>query len=127
MRSIFYILFFVLSSGMSAQSQQVQPDEMPEFPGGSEAMMQFVSSNLKMPPSTKDSAFNWCKALITFTIDVDGSVKHPVLVRPCLGCQDCDREAIRVIEMMPKWKPGKKDGKPIPVAQALPIFFTRKP
>jgi protein TonB len=127
MRTIFFGLAFIVSIGMSAQSQAIQPDEMPEFPGGSDAMMKFVSSNLKIPASTKDSTFNWCKALITFTIDADGSVKYPVLVRPCLGCQDCDREAIRVIEMMPKWKPGKKDGKAIPVAQALPIFFTRKP
>jgi protein TonB len=128
MRSILTFILSVLTFISFAQSQAVQPDEMPEFPGGSEAMMKFISENLKMPESIKKySTFSWCKALITFSIDVDGSVKFPVVIRPCIPCQDCDREALRVIEMMPKWKPGKKDGKPIAVQQAIPLFFTRKP
>jgi periplasmic protein TonB len=132
MKKLFYLftLLFQLSTFKSfAQDQTAVPNQaevMPEFPGGGDALMNYLNTNLRLPENVaKDSTFNWCKALVTFIIEADGSVKNPVLVRECQRCEDCDREALRVISTMPKWKPGMNSGKAIAVQMGLPVFFNK--
>ena len=95
-------------------------DELPEYPGGINAMMEFVIKNLKYPEQMmKDSIEG--RVLVSFIVEKDGSVSnveeltspHPVLTE----------EAIRVVNAMPRWKPGKNDGKAVRVRFNLPLTF----
>ena len=95
-------------------------EEMPEYPGGMEAMMKFVAENLKYPQQMQKEKVEG-RVLLSFVVEKDGSVTnieevkspHPVLTE----------EAIRVVKLMPKWKPGKQDGKEVRVQFNLPITF----
>ena len=95
-------------------------EDMPEYPGGMEAMMKFVAENLKYPEQMQKEKVEG-RVLLSFVVEKDGSVTnieevqspHPVLTE----------EAIRVVKLMPKWKPGKQDGKNVRVQFNLPITF----
>lgn len=104
------------------------PDVVPEYPGGSQEMMKFISTNLNYPEAEKreNKGSFGCKTIIEFTIDKTGKVKNVFVVRSCVGCNACDTEAIKVFEKMPKWKPGLKDNKPVAVKMGMPVFFTFK-
>ncbi len=92
----------------------------PEFPGGTEAMYQWIGTNFQYPPSAADEGFRTrivLKFVVTSTGDIDNiTVHHP---NPALR-----KEAIRVVNAMPKWTPGRNcDGEPVNVAFVLPIQF----
>ena len=93
---------------------------MPEYPGGAEAMMKYLSENIKYPEEAKDKGY--CgRVFIQFVIEKDGSVSDVKVMRsihPLL-----DNESVRVVKAMPKWKPGLQKGKPVRVNYILPINF----
>jgi protein TonB len=96
-------------------------EQMPSFPGGNGALAQFLQKNLKYPPIAEE---NGIKGRVTcqFVVERDGSITDVQVVRgvdPSL-----DREAIRVIKSMPKWIPGKQNGKAVRVRFTCPITFT---
>ncbi len=93
---------------------------MPQFPGGEQAMMKFVSSNVHYPEEAKDKGING-RVLVSFVVEKDGSVTE-VEVRKGIG-KICDEEAVRVVKAMPKWTPGMQDGKPVRVHYNLPFYF----
>ena len=93
---------------------------MPEFPGGEQALMKFVSSNVHYPEEAKDKGIEG-RVFVSFVVEKDGSVTE-VEVRKGIG-KLCDEEAARVVKAMPKWKPGMQDGKPVRVHYNLPFFF----
>ena len=95
-------------------------DQMPEFPGGTEALLKFVANNVKYPEKAKDEEISG-RVFISFVIEKDGSVSNVEVKRGIGG--GCDDEAVRVVKAMPKWKPGKKDGKPVRVSYMLPVNF----
>ncbi len=95
-------------------------DQMPEFPGGVEAMMKYVGENVKYPEEAKDKEIQG-RVFISFVVEKDGSVNEVKVERGIGG--GCDEEAVRVISAMPKWKPGKKDGKLVRVSYMMPIVF----
>ena len=95
-------------------------DQMPEYPGGVEAMMKYVAENVKYPEKAKDEEISG-RVFISFVIEKDGSVSNVELKRGIGG--GCDDEAVRVVKAMPKWKPGIKDGKPVRVSYMMPINF----
>ena len=95
-------------------------DEMPEFPGGTEALLKFVANNVKYPEKAKDEEISG-RVFISFVIEKDGSVSNVEVKRGIGG--GCDDEAVRVVKAMPKWKPGIKDGKPVRVSYMMPINF----
>ena len=95
-------------------------DQMPEFPGGTEALLKFVANNVKYPEKAKDEEISG-RVFISFVIEKDGSVSNVELKRGIGG--GCDDEAVRVVKAMPKWKPGIKDGKPVRVSYMMPINF----
>jgi hypothetical protein len=128
MKIKFVIILLLIAFGTFAQSNEPlnSAEQMPEFVGGQDKMMQFISSNLKFPASSlKDTTFTACKTLIKFVVEASGKVTNEAIVRECQGCSDCDKEAIRVIAAMPNWNPGKNAGKPVAVRMALPIFFQK--
>ena len=92
-------------------------DQSPEFPGGSEALRKYVKDNMRHPLVDTRSG----NVIIQFTVDEEGRVVNPKLLRGL--DEEFDAEAIRLVEAMPRWKPGMKDGKPVPVQFTLPIFF----
>ena len=95
-------------------------DQMPEFPGGTEAMMHYVADNVKYPDEAKDKDISG-RVFISFVVEKDGSVSNVEVKRGIGG--GCDEEAVRVVSSLPKWKPGKKDGKPVRVNYMMPIVF----
>jgi protein TonB len=95
-------------------------EEMPEFPGGMAECMKFLGKNIKYPTISQENGVSG-KVIVQFVVNKDGSVVDPVVVRsvdPYL-----DKEALRVINTMPKWKPGKQRGKPVRVRYTVPVTF----
>ena len=93
---------------------------LPEYPGGMEAMMKFVSENIKYPAEAHTKGIQG-RVLISYVVEKDGSLSNIHVVRsvdPLL-----DAEALRVANLMPKWKPGKQGGKPVRVKFVLPVTF----
>ena len=94
----------------------------PSFPGGSQALVDFLRENTKYPEQAlKDSIEG--RVVVAFVIDTDGSITKPEVVRgvhPLL-----DAEALRVVKLMPKWKPGSENGTPVKVRYNLPITFKK--
>ena len=95
-------------------------EQMPEFPGGVEAMMKYVADNVKYPQEAKDKNISG-RVFVSFVVEKDGSVSNVEVKRGIGG--GCDEEAARVISAMPKWKPGKQKGKPVRVSYMMPIVF----
>ncbi len=95
-------------------------DQMPEFPGGIEALMDFVGKNVKYPEQAKEKEISG-RVFIGFVIEKDGSVNVVKVLRGIGG--GCDEEAVRVIKAMPKWTPGKLKGQPVRVSYQIPINF----
>ena len=93
---------------------------MPEFPGGMEKFMEFLSGNIKYPETAKDKNISG-RVFIQFVIEKDGAVSNVKVMKGIGG--GCDEEAVRVVKSMPKWKPGMQDGKPVRVNYTLPILF----
>ena len=95
-------------------------DQMPEFPGGMEAMMEFVATNIKYPQDAIDENMEG-RMMVSFVVEKDGLVSNVKMLRGV--CKSIDEEAMRVVRGMPRWKPGMKDGKPARVAYQIPIVF----
>ncbi len=95
-------------------------EEMPQFPGGEKAMMEYVAKNVKYPQEAKDKEIQG-RVFVGFVVEKDGSVSTVKVLRGIGG--GCDEEAVRVVSSMPKWKPGIKDGKPVRVSYMMPLNF----
>lgn len=96
-------------------------ESMPEFPGGGmPQLMKFIKNNLQYEKS-KDGEDIRKSVIVQIIIDKDGAVTHPKVIRgasPIL-----DREALRIMELMPKWKPGSQHGIPVKVKFTFPVYF----
>ncbi len=92
----------------------------PKFPGGDEALMQYLSENLVYPPTLQEKRFKG-KVLVQFVVETDGSISNVEVVRSLY--KDLDEEVVRVIKNMPKWIPAEQDGKAIREYYKLPISF----
>ena len=96
-------------------------ESMPEFPGGAGKMMEFIARNIKYPPMARESGIQG-RVFVNFVVEPDGSVSNVRVLRGIGG--GCDEEAIRVVEAMPKWTPGRQRGKAVRVSFNLPVRFT---
>ncbi len=96
-------------------------ESMPEFPGGAEQMMIFIAKNIKYPPMARESGIQG-RVFVNFVVEPNGSVSNVKVLRGIGG--GCDEEAIRVVESMPKWTPGRQRGKAVRVSFNLPVRFT---
>ena len=95
-------------------------EEMPKFPGGEGALMEYVSKNVVYPKEAQEKGVSG-RVFVSFVIEKDGSVNEVKVMRGIGG--GCDEEAVRVINGMPKWKPGKMKGEPVRVSYMMPINF----
>ncbi|MFL5763318.1 MAG: energy transducer TonB [Bacteroidia bacterium] len=92
-------------------------DVMPQFPG---ELQEFIQNNLVYPQSARDLDLQGM-VIITFTVMKDGTIAEPKILKGL--SKDCDKEALRVIKMMPKWKPGFKGERAMNVQMNIPIKF----
>jgi protein TonB len=95
-------------------------EQPPEFEGGNEAMHKFVAKNTKYPASARRMNIEGT-VFVGFVIDADGKVSEAAIIKGISA--DCDKEALRVIQMMPKWRPGKQSGRAVRVKFVYPIKF----
>ena len=95
-------------------------DEMPSFPGGQGAMMEFLSKNIKYPIVAEENGIQG-RVLVKVVVKKDGTIDSPIVVKgvdPSLN-----KEAIRVVKTMPKWIPGKQKGEPVNVSFTVSVTF----
>lgn len=95
-------------------------ENMPDFPGGQAALMQYLAKNIKYPTIAQENGTQG-RVIVQFVVNKDGSIVDANVVRsvdPYL-----DKEALRVINTMPKWKPGMQRGKPVRVKFTVPVMF----
>ena len=93
---------------------------MPEYPGGDAELLKFISSNVKYPASSKEKGEQGC-VICSFVVNKDGSISGCKIVRGISA--ELDAEAIRVLNMMPRWTPGKQGGKSVAVKYTVPVTF----
>jgi protein TonB len=95
-------------------------EQNPEFPGGNAAMRKFLSDNMNYPPIAAENGIKG-RVTLQFVVNKEGVISQVKVVKgvdPSL-----DKEAVRVVESMPKWVPGKQNGKPVNVWFTLPVTF----
>lgn len=95
-------------------------EEMPVFPGGEAALLSYIAKNVKYPSVAQENGIQG-KVNVTFVVNTDGSVSNARVVRAV--DPNLDKEALRVVMALPKWKPGKQGGKPVRVSYTVPINF----
>ena len=93
----------------------------PEFPGGKKAMLKFLADNIVYPQQAKDNKIEG-KVFVTFVVEKDGTISNIKILRDIGG--GCGAEVVRVVKLMPKWKPGMQRGNPVRVQYNLPVQFT---
>ena len=95
-------------------------EENPEFPGGPAKLLEYVQKNLKYPMMARESDIQG-RVFVNFVVEKDGSISNVKVLRGIGG--GCDEEAVRVVQSLPKFKPGKQRGNPVRVSYTLPIVF----
>ncbi len=95
-------------------------ENMPEFPGGELALRKFIANAIKYPVIAQENGIQG-KVYVNFVVDKDGSVTQAKIARGVDG--SLDKEALRVVNSLPKWKPGQQRGKPVRVSYTVPISF----
>ncbi|SDO00396.1 TonB family C-terminal domain-containing protein [Prevotella communis] len=95
-------------------------EQMPEFPGGKEALMKFISENVKYPKEAEEKGLQG-RVVVRYVIEKDGSISEVEIAKSVN--EYLDAEAIRVVNAMPKWIPGKQKGEPVRVKFTIPITF----
>ena len=93
---------------------------MPQFPGGEKALLKYIASNLKYPVQSQENKVEG-KVYIRFIVTEKGNITKVAVMRSL--DQYCNEEALRVIKEMPKWTPGKQNGKNVSVYYVIPIKF----
>ena len=95
-------------------------DEMPQFPGGPSALFEFISKNIQYPKEAEDANLQG-RVIVSFVVEKDGSVSNAKVVRPIDPLLDA--EALRVVNSMPKWIPGKQNGEAFRMKYTVPVTF----
>lgn len=95
-------------------------EEMPEFPGGPEALNSFLQKEIQYPEVARNNGIMGT-VLVEFVVEKDGRVSNAKVKVPLFP--DCDKEAVRGVMAMPKWKPGKNMGKPVRCFYQVPVTF----
>jgi len=94
--------------------------EWPSFPGGNQARNQFLADNINYPRSAEKKGIEG-RVIISFVIEKDGTITNVELVK---GVEESlDNEAIRVVKLMPRWNPGKNNGKPVRTKHKVDVVY----
>ena len=95
-------------------------EQMPQYPGGDEAMMKFIQKNIQYPTMERDDDIQG-RVVVGFVVNEDGSLSNITIKKGVSS--GIDKETIRVVKLMPKFIPGKQQGKAVRVQYVLPIMF----
>ena len=95
-------------------------EEMPVFPGGEEALRKFIAQSVKYPVIAQENGIQG-RVFVSFVVNQKGEVTNVKVARPF--DPNLDKEAVRVVQSMPKWSPGKQRGKAVKVSYTVPINF----
>lgn len=126
--TIFLIIITLNSFGQSHKRKKytchedsifVIVDKMPEFPGGEIALRKFISENMRYPDDIPVEEANIGKIYIEFCVTKTGKVERAKIIRSVHP--KLDLEALRVINKLPKWTPGKHEGHPVCVYYTIPV------
>ena len=98
-------------------------EKMPEYPGGSAALFEYLNGNIKYPTDAEKKKIEG-RVLVTFVVNTDGSITDIEVVRKAFP--SLDAEAVRVISGMPKWIPGEQKGQKVRVKYTVPLNFRLK-
>jgi periplasmic protein TonB len=127
--SVFLYLFFALHISFAQEAEPIKPDitasaanieVLPAFPGGEEALQMYLAKNLRYPELAKEKNISGV-VVLQFLIQTDGSIADVKVIKPLGG--GCDEEALRVINLMPKWSPALSNGQEVDCIYTLPIRF----
>ena len=110
----------VTDNAVNIEEVTMKPDKMPEFKGGAASMAKFIQRNLVYPDGSKGEGIDG-KVVVEFIVNKEGQVEKATVINNVNP--ELDAEALRVVEMMPLWIPGQKNGQNIPVKMVLPIQF----
>ena len=115
------------ANGLEKVEQLTEPsdvfkvvEEMPEFPGGQDEMMKYIYTNITYPQEARKDGIEGL-VVVQYVVGKDGKINDAKVVREIGG--GCDEEALRVVNSMPKWNPGKQRGKIVDVQYNLPVRF----
>ncbi len=95
-------------------------EKQPEFPGGMQALMKYLSSEIKYPEIAQEEGAQG-KVFLSFVVERDGTIADVRVIRGVH--QELDREAVRAVRSMPKWSPGEQGGKQVRTRYTLPVAF----
>ena len=98
-------------------------EQMPEYPGGIQALFEYLQQNVKYPEDAVKQKIEG-RVIATFVVETDGSINNVEVVKPAFP--SLDAEAVRVLSAMPKWTPGMQSGKVVRVKYTVPINFNMK-
>ena len=98
-------------------------EEYAEFPGGKKAMMEFLNKNIKYPQLAIEQGIQG-RCFLRFVVSTEGKISDVRVLRGVPDCPECDKEAIRVVKSMPRWKPGKNNGRGVNSYFDMPVSFT---
>ena len=98
-------------------------EEQAEFPGGVAAMLKYMRDNTQYPAMAREAGISG-KCFLKFVVNETGDISNVEILKGVPGCPDCDREAMRVVKSMPKWKPAKMTGRAVKCYFNLPFNFT---
>jgi protein TonB len=98
-------------------------EQMPEYPGGIQALFEYLQQNVKYPEDAKNQKVEG-RVIATFVVETDGTINNVEVVKPAFP--SLDAEAVRVLSAMPKWTPGMQSGKVVRVKYTVPINFNLK-
>lgn len=136
MRRILLILALGLLTGSTALAQSIDDnktalggdiytvvDHNPEFPGGMDAMIAWLGSNVQYPTAAREAGLEGT-VYVSFVVERDGTITGVKVIKPNEKMKALEEEAVRAVRSMPKWKPGKANGKKVRVQFMLPIVFS---
>ena len=111
---------FMTSKELGEKYATSSPDQKPSFPGGNEALSQFISENLQYPSICMENGIQG-KVIVQFIVTREGDITDVIVAK---GVDSfLDKEAVRVVSLMPKWEPAVKDGQFVNCKNTLPITF----
>lgn len=97
-------------------------EEPAEFPGGKAAMNQFLAKNMRYPERAVEAGLEG-KCYLQFVIKKTGEITDVKVKKGVPDCRECDQEAVRIVKLMPKWTPGKSNGKAVDSYFTMPLVF----
>ena len=112
----------MLVLGVVAEDDEIfiAVDQQPEFEGGYEAMMAFIKQNMQYPTNARHMKVEGT-VHVSFVVSKTGEISDVRVLRGFMT--ECDKEAVRVVGVMPRWKPGKQNGRNVNVRFILPLKF----